>query len=400
MAALTMDFVIYAVAAVAVGIGLGWLLQSAICRRRVAGVEDDWQTRLDDMTRERDRLTAENGTLRSRLEDQEAALHRHEMAASKAQTELESAREREKRLSRDIFTLRSEREETKDKMAKFQSTMTAVRKQHQDLQTEFMKSREFYKGELQKSFEKRKELQEKIENAQLEHESFSNLLQSSRSEHDSVNKMLAAAQKRLANLDAIENKLIRLEAENAQLTHDAQIAQQEIDVLRRDVVELEELKVQNRELAHCLESMETSRKQYENDAYRYRETAEQAEKKSETLALRLDEVEKNFAEIEQQQREALKEARDISAANDANGHGEAPQEMDNLQEIVGIGKVFERTLHDLGIYTYRQIASFGPSDVARVNAALKEFRGRMEQDDWIGQAKELLYKKYGEAEIV
>jgi predicted flap endonuclease-1-like 5' DNA nuclease len=36
------------------------------------------------------------------------------------------------------------------------------------------------------------------------------------------------------------------------------------------------------------------------------------------------------------------------------------------------------------------------SDVARVNASLKEFRGRMEQDDWIGQAKELYFKKYGE----
>jgi predicted flap endonuclease-1-like 5' DNA nuclease len=34
------------------------------------------------------------------------------------------------------------------------------------------------------------------------------------------------------------------------------------------------------------------------------------------------------------------------------------------------------------------------ADIARVNAKLKEFRGRMEQDDWIGQAKELLFKKH------
>jgi len=37
------------------------------------------------------------------------------------------------------------------------------------------------------------------------------------------------------------------------------------------------------------------------------------------------------------------------------------------------------------------------SDIARVNAELKEFRGRMEQDDWIGQAKDLLFKNYGTA---
>jgi predicted flap endonuclease-1-like 5' DNA nuclease len=35
--------------------------------------------------------------------------------------------------------------------------------------------------------------------------------------------------------------------------------------------------------------------------------------------------------------------------------------------------------------------------VARINSELKEFRGRIEHDDWIGQAKELHFKKYGQA---
>jgi predicted flap endonuclease-1-like 5' DNA nuclease len=30
---------------------------------------------------------------------------------------------------------------------------------------------------------------------------------------------------------------------------------------------------------------------------------------------------------------------------------------------------------------------------------LKECKGRMEQDDWIGQAKELHFKKYGKSEV-
>ena len=52
-------------------------------------------------------------------------------------------------------------------------------------------------------------------------------------------------------------------------------------------------------------------------------------------------------------------------------------------------------LHKLGIYSFRQIANFGPTDIARVNMELKEFKGRMEQDDWVGQAKELYFEKYG-----
>jgi NADH-quinone oxidoreductase subunit E len=70
-------------------------------------------------------------------------------------------------------------------------------------------------------------------------------------------------------------------------------------------------------------------------------------------------------------------------------------EADDLTEIVGIGKVFEEMLHDLGIYHFRQIAAFAAEDIARINSELKEFKGRIEHDDWVGQAKELHFKKYG-----
>ena len=390
-----MDLAIYAAAVLLVGGGAGWLIRGTVMARRISALEDDWQSRLDDAARHRDHLSAESQRLRTRLEEQEAVLQQHKSAYTRSRTELESAHEREKRLSKDIFTLRNEREEFKTKLSTIQAALVKVRQQAADIQNEFIKSRDFYTAGILKSFEKRQHLEAKLEDAKEEHDSFATLLQSSRSEHESVNRMLASAQARLAELDRLEENVIRLEAENAQLSHDARLAQQEIDVLRRDVAELEELKVQNRELAHCLESMESSRRQYESDARRYKDHADEQEKRSETLRVRLDEVEKNFAEIEKQQRSALQQARDAAMAEASNDDTGPVQEIDNLQEIVGIGKVFERSLHDLGIYSFRQIASFGPADIARVNRELKECRGRMEQDDWIGQAKELLFKKYG-----
>jgi predicted flap endonuclease-1-like 5' DNA nuclease len=206
--------------------------------------------------------------------------------------------------------------------------------------------------------------------------------------------MLVAAKTRLENLDLLEQNVIELEAENAQLNHDAAVIRQENDALKRDVFEQEELKVHNKELAQVLKSMENSRKQYEDDANRYRDHAGKSEKKSETLRIRLDEVEKNFMEMEQQQNDALNAAR-RSADQAVNDSNHSQQENDDLQEIIGIGKVFEHTLHELGIFSFRQIANFGVPDIARLNAELKEFKGRMEQDDWIGQAKDLLFKKYG-----
>jgi len=391
-----------AVAVFAVGLGCGWLVRDAACRRRVRILTDEWQTGLDELSRAKGRLTAESEKQRERLEQQEGVLARRDQAIAKLRTELESAAEREKRLGKDIFTLRAEREDFKAKIGRFQKALGSVKQQALDLQSEFAKSREFYKAELQKSFEKRKDLQARLENARAEHTSFANLLESSRSEHDAINKMLASAKARLADMDDLEREVVRLEAENAQLNHDARLTQREVEELKRDVAELEELRVQNKELSHCLESMEKSRRQYEEDARRYRDQVDQTEQRSETLQIRLDEVEKNFAEIRNQQdkalREARKESRKSNGSHGSNGSTPPVREVDDLQEIVGIGKVFERALHDLGIYSFRQIANFGPADIARVNRELKDCKGRMEQDDWIGQAKELLYKKYGAAE--
>lgn len=390
------DIALFLLAALLAGSVLGWLLRSALAAGRARQLEDEWQVRLDDAVRQRDRLKNEAATLRTSIEAQEAVIHQRDLAVKRTSTELESALEKEKMMSKNIFTLRAEREDFKTKLITFQNALASLKRQSRDLQVEFVKSGDFYKSELAKAFEKRKALEEKLANSREEYKSFSNLLEASRSEHESVNNMLAATKKRLSNLDALEQSVIALEAENAQLKHDNAVTRQENDALKRDVFEQEELRIQNKELTRVLKSMENSRKQYESDAIRYRHHADKSEQKSETLRIRLDEVEKNFMEMEKQQRKAISDAR-ISAATATNGTKPPEQERDNLQEIVGIGKVFEHTLHELGIYSFRQLANFGVSDISRVNAELKEFRGRMEQDDWIGQAKDLLFKKYGSA---
>ena len=94
---------------------------------------------------------------------------------------------------------------------------------------------------------------------------------------------LYVAQSRLENLDAMEQRVITLEAENAELRQEMTVAKRAAEALQREVDEMDALKVQNRELAHCLESMETSRKQYEEDALRYRSQYEESEKQSDSL---------------------------------------------------------------------------------------------------------------------
>ena len=67
----------------------------------------------------------------------------------------------------------------------------------------------------------------------------------------------------------------------------------------------------------------------------------------------------------------------------------APEgEPDDLKKISGIGPGIEKTLNGLGVYHFRQIAAFTPDNVAWVNQHLR-FKGRIEREDWIGQARKL-----------
>ncbi len=377
-----------------------WLVRGVIANRKTSQLIDEWESRVDDLSRKRDNLLAEANKNRATIETQQTEIYQNEQAVQRSNTLLNSALEKINSLSKDLFTLRAEREDSKLKLVTFQNALNSVRNQSQVLQREFIKSRNFYKAELKKAFEKRQALEVSIDNTRAEQDSLRNLLTGSRSEQESVNRMLESARNRLAEIDKLERDVVRLEADNAQLNHDAALAKQETDSLKRDVAEMDELQVQNTEMSEVVKSMETSRRQYEQDAKRYQGVASQSEKQSETLRIRLDEVEQNFLELEKEQQNAIRQAQQEAAtANYPSGRDDQPaQEIDDLKEIIGIGKVFEGALNELGVYSFRQLANFGIADIARVNTKLKEFKGRMEQDDWIGQAKELLFKKHGGAD--
>ncbi|GAA0780313.1 50S ribosomal protein L21 [Roseibium denhamense] len=66
----------------------------------------------------------------------------------------------------------------------------------------------------------------------------------------------------------------------------------------------------------------------------------------------------------------------------------APEGKDDLKKISGVGPVLEKKLNALGITTYEQIIKFSADDIARVDEVLN-FKGRIERDNWVDQAKEL-----------
>ncbi|RCS21964.1 NADH-quinone oxidoreductase subunit E [Phyllobacterium salinisoli] len=76
---------------------------------------------------------------------------------------------------------------------------------------------------------------------------------------------------------------------------------------------------------------------------------------------------------------------------------ERPAEVDDLKLISGVGPKIEGILHELGIYTYAQVAAWKKPERDWVDGYLK-FKGRIEREDWVKQAKALA--KGGVAEYV
>ncbi len=62
---------------------------------------------------------------------------------------------------------------------------------------------------------------------------------------------------------------------------------------------------------------------------------------------------------------------------------------DDLEIIVGIGPMLGELLHDVGVYYFWQIAEWEQKDVEWVDEKLEHFKGRIERDNWVGQAREL-----------
>jgi len=65
-------------------------------------------------------------------------------------------------------------------------------------------------------------------------------------------------------------------------------------------------------------------------------------------------------------------------------------EADDLTEITGIGGWIQEKLNLLDIYTFRQISNFTEEDINTVTEAIEFFPGRIERDEWIFQAQELV----------
>jgi len=94
---------------------------------------------------------------------------------------------------------------------------------------------------------------------------------------------------------------------------------------------------------------------------------------------------------------AKKAAPKAEEAPKAEAKAEAPKkaapakaaaEADDLTQLKGVGTAIAKKLVDAGITSFAQIAAFTPEEIEMFEEKLS-FKGRIERDGWIEQAKEL-----------
>jgi len=320
------EIVLYALGGCVLGAVSGWLVRAKTSNRRLIAANNLAQAKIHEITDQRDRFANEGlkaretiQTLQKTVAQRNTELGKRASEITKRDTDFASVLEKSKLLAKNVLTLRTERENTKIQINTILKAQEPLKEQTAALQTEFEKVREFYKRELLKSFEKRKLLEKEAEllekdmmESQSGQDKIAKRIKSAPAKRVLNNDVVAEANARLGQLKVLERNVNKLEAESADLNSDILRLKQELEARDRDLVELEELRINNKQLVRCVEGLEGSRKAHESDAERYRAKADQSEKVSDTLRFRLDDLQKNFADIEKQQGKALTSARKAS----------------------------------------------------------------------------------------
>lgn len=116
----------------------------------------------------------------------------------------------------------------------------------------------------------------------------------------------------------------------------------------------------------------------------------------EALTKEVNRLSKKLAKLEEPSEPAKPEKSDTKAKSKitdkkpekaATPVAEARQ--DKLTSIRGIGPVLEKKLHNLGVTRFAQIAAWNDEDIDRISEHLS-FKGRIQREEWIKQAKDLV----------
>ena len=379
--------------ALVIGVVLGWVFRGERSAKEKIAVNAGWQDQLESQQSEHGRLAEQNKSLMEQISQYQASHKDSINRAKELSDSLKEAFERRDELQRQLKDYRSTLEVTKAQRDKLKSAI-----ENREIQNK--SSASGLKEKDDKIFRLSRELTswqsrvpplvEKFQERDKQARELEAELEAARSRIASFEEMARSNQTRIEPVDA-ETLPDGLDASNephsdtsahavSQLQDQVSNAHDE-DAATEDEPESVEEYTTSEEI--LLPEDEFIDEGDEADEDEFIDEGDEADEDND--ADEDDEADEEFAAVND---EIL-----TGGHRSFDGNSGANGENDNLQQIKGVGPAIEKTLNDLGIFRFNQIAEMSEYDIDRVARRLKGFRSRIYREDWIGQARDLHYQK-------
>lgn len=319
----------------AVGAVAGWVLRGNRAEQEKTAVSAGWQEQIEAQRKEADRLLEQNKSLMEQVSQYQASNMDAKNRAKELSVALQETLKRRDELQREIKDIRSNLEVAVTQRNQLQSDVVA-----RDADQELLRQKDA-----------------RIEKLSLELENW---------------------QIRLPPL--VERFRVRNE-EAEQLEADLAAAQERIHVLEAEQANATETRIEPvrdpEELTDGLDASNDPADDYVDEFVVDDEPETEAEPEPE-------------AQTEAQTDDGAMPEYADAAHHESSREHDGVDRRDDLKMIKGVGPAIEKTLNELGIFSYRQIADMSEYDIDRVARKLKGFHSRIYREDWIGQARALL----------
>jgi predicted flap endonuclease-1-like 5' DNA nuclease len=358
--------IIILAAAVVLALLVGFVVGRWSARRRLHGAVADWQHRLtqsegtrQEADQEVERLAAQLSELNVEVEQARDRAAGDEAGAEDAARRLAEEQQRVAGLSEEIADLKAQGAELREEIETWRDEVGNL--QRDQLTAEENLDR--LAADLTASRDRTLELEAELEGARQE---------------------AATAEQTRTGVEAARTQaeVARTEAEEARVEAVAETA-----ALRQDVARLRQVKADFQQWMQGAAAME------ERLDHAGRQLAE-ATRERDTLRDEIERREHRIAELETELAQRVQAT--TTPAPPSRPAGERPELLeapfgvaDDLKRIRGIGPVLERTLNQLGVYHFRQIAAWTSAEIEWIASHINTFPARIARDRWAEQAADL-----------
>ena len=419
--------------AFAATLAIGWLMRYLWDKLKLKALREA----NEKVARERDHFKSQWNTLQDKYALQEADLKKSELSLAEKTTSLETIEAEKRTLSSrlnstliDLDTSKEEFQEASSRMEDLNDQILGLRTKNAQMSTEMEQKATIAGNYAISQAGSSAENDQKIADLAAENSLLKNSIETLKA--GAVAAGTAGAALRISKLEE-ENETLKTQLETTITPDQAAVdASEEVAALRSRLVELEsekeklaesyaeivQLEAGNEALNLSVQSLIEENEELQANNH----TITQYEAGNEILSTTISELLAEKEDLEQQLAEKGNNQVEWSVNDDSlnlvGGNLTDAEELDveaskvkfraaignqipaatadnrdDLKQINGIGPFIEEKLNDLGIYTFEQVSALDEEMVETLTSAIEFFPGRIDRDDWVGQADRLFYTK-------